>query len=289
MTLLCTLWQQFASSLTILAVTPPSDLPSSPLPLSTSPAAQPLITAHNLSKQFAEVQAVNKLSLTVNAGEVVGLLGPNGAGKTTTLRLLAGLLTPDDGELSIAGVDVRKHPRKARANLGYVSGDTGLYDRLTGRETLRYFARLYGLSKREADARIDALDDQLQLGAVLDRMAGEGSSGMKQKLSIARGMLHDPPVLLLDEVTSSLDVIARRAVLDGVKRYRGSGRAILYSAHTMSEIEELCDRVVMLVHGQVIASGSLVELKTESQQTSIEDAFFYFVAQHNQEHEQVSA
>jgi sodium transport system ATP-binding protein len=242
-----------------------------------------MINVCNLSKQFAKVNAVKRLSLTVHAGEVVGLLGPNGAGKTTTLRLLAGLLTPDDGDIHIAGIDARKHPRQARTQLGYVSGDTGLYDRLTGRETLRYFARLYGLNKVQTNARIDALDEQLQLGTVLDRLAGEGSSGMKQKLSIARGMLQDPPVLLLDEVTSSLDVIARRAVLDGVQRYKGSGRAILYSAHTMSEIEELCDRVIMLVAGQVIASGTLAELKTQSKQTGIEDAFFYFVEQHHQQ------
>lgn len=246
-----------------------------------------MIEVRKLSKRFADVSAVSDLSLTVHAGEVVGLLGPNGAGKTTTLRLLAGLLTPDDGELSIAGLDVRKQPRKARAKLGYVSGDTGLYDRLTGRETLRYFARLYGLNKAQADARIDALDAQLQLGSMLDRLAGAGSSGMKQKLSVARSMLHDPPVLLLDEVTSSLDVISRRAVLDSVKRYRGSGRAILYSAHTMSEIEELCDRVVMLVAGQMIAAGALTELKTASGKDSIEDAFFYFVEQHQLKHDQL--
>ncbi len=238
-----------------------------------------VIDVTNISKTFAAVRAVHELSFQVQAGEIVGLLGPNGAGKTTTLRVLATLLKPDAGAISLNGIDVLKKPQQARANLGYVSGDTGLYDRLTGRETLRYFARLYGFSKRQADARIDALDEQLGLGAALTRLAGEGSSGMKQKLSIARGILHDPPVLLLDEVTSSLDVIARRAVLDAVKSYQSEGRAILYSAHTMSEIEALCNRVVMLLGGRAIAAGTLAELTEQSGTNSIEEAFFYFVRQ----------
>jgi len=240
---------------------------------------KPVIDVTNISKTFEAVRAVHELSFQVQAGEIVGLLGPNGAGKTTTLRMLATLLKPDAGVISLNGINVLKKPQQARANLGYVSGDTGLYDRLTGRETLRYFARLYGFSKRQADARIDELDEQLGLGAALTRLAGEGSSGMKQKLSIARGILHDPPVLLLDEVTSSLDVIARRAVLDAVKSYQSEGRAILYSAHTMSEIEELCDRVVMLLGGRAIAAGTLAELTELSSTNSIEEAFFYFVRQ----------
>lgn len=240
---------------------------------------KPVIDVTNISKTFEAVRAVHELSFQVQAGEIVGLLGPNGAGKTTTLRMLATLLKPDAGVISLNGINVLKKPQQARANLGYVSGDTGLYDRLTGRETLRYFARLYGFSKRQADARIDKLDEQLGLGAALTRLAGEGSSGMKQKLSIARGILHDPPVLLLDEVTSSLDVIARRAVLDAVKSYQSEGRAILYSAHTMSEIEELCDRVVMLLGGRAIAAGTLAELTELSGTNSIEEAFFYFVRQ----------
>lgn len=240
---------------------------------------KPVIDVTNISKTFEAVRAVHELSFQVQAGEIVGLLGPNGAGKTTTLRMLATLLKPDAGVISLNGINVLKKPQQARANLGYVSGDTGLYDRLTGRETLRYFARLYGFSKRQADARIDELDEQLGLGAALTRLAGEGSSGMKQKLSIARGILHDPPVLLLDEVTSSLDVIARRAVLDAVKSYQSEGRAILYSAHTMSEIEELCDRVVMLLGGRAIAAGTLAELTELSSTDSIEEAFFYFVRQ----------
>ena len=240
---------------------------------------KPVIDVTNISKTFEAVRAVHELSFQVQAGEIVGLLGPNGAGKTTTLRMLATLLKPDAGVISLNGINVLKKPQQARANLGYVSGDTGLYDRLTGRETLRYFARLYGFSKRQADARIDKLDEQLGLGAALTRLAGEGSSGMKQKLSIARGILHDPPVLLLDEVTSSLDVIARRAVLDAVKSYQSEGRAILYSAHTMSEIEELCDRVVMLLGGRAIAAGTLAELTELSSTDSIEEAFFYFVRQ----------
>lgn len=241
---------------------------------------KPVIDVTNISKTFESVRAVHELTFQVQAGEVVGLLGPNGAGKTTTLRMLATLLKPDAGTISLNGIDVLKKPQQARASLGYVSGDTGLYDRLTGRETLRYFARLYGFSTRQADARIDELDAQLGLGSALTRLAGEGSSGMKQKLSIARGILHDPPVLLLDEVTSSLDVIARRAVLDAVKSYQSEGRAILYSAHTMSEIEELCDRVVMLLGGQAIAAGTLSELSEQSNTDSIEDAFFYFVKEH---------
>lgn len=236
-----------------------------------------MIEVTGLSKTFEAQRAVHELSFTVSAGEVFGLLGPNGAGKTTTLRLLATLLTPSSGHARVAGFDVALEPERVRAAIGVVSGTMGLYDRLTGREILRYFGRLYGMTRGQVDARVEELDALLRLGDTLTRRAGDFSTGMKQKIVIARAILHDPPVIFFDEATSGLDVMARRSVLDFVKAYPKGARAVVYSTHVMSEVEELCGRVAILYEGRLIAQGTPEALVRAAGARALERAFFTLV------------
>jgi sodium transport system ATP-binding protein len=236
-----------------------------------------MIEVRQLSKRFGNVTAVDKVSFAVQAGEIFGLLGPNGAGKTTTLRILATLLEPDEGEASVDGKSVRRESEAVRQRIGVVNGGMGLYDRLTGREVLHYFGKLYGMKTAAIEARIAALDELLELGNTLTRRCGEFSTGMKQKVVIARAVLHDPPVIFFDEATSGLDVMARRAVLDFVKRYPTGGRTVIYSTHVMSEVEELCGRAAILYQGRLIAEGSVPELLGRAEATNLEQAFFRLV------------
>ena len=236
-----------------------------------------MIHVSNLSKTFGEVKAVGNLSFSVPAGEVFGLLGPNGAGKTTTLRILATLLQADAGSATVNGHDVKKDAERVRAEIGVVNGGMGLYDRLTGLEVLRYFGRLYGMSRAQIAARVAVLDELLDLGSTLTRRTGDFSTGMKQKIVIARAVLHDPPIIFLDEATSGLDVMARRTVLNFVKRYPSEDRAVIYSTHVMSEVEELCDRVAIIYGGRLIAKGSVPELIETAGTKNLEDAFFTLI------------
>ena len=236
-----------------------------------------MIRVHELRKTFGDVVAVDDVTFDVAAGEVFGLLGPNGAGKTTTLRLLATLLKPDGGSAEVAGHDVATESEAVRSKIGVVNGGMGLYDRLTGREVLHYFGRLYGMRRPQIDGRIEELDALLDLTGTLERQTGEFSTGMKQKVVIARAVLHDPPVIFFDEATSGLDVMARRAVLDFVKSYPSSGRAVVYSTHVMSEVEELCERVAVLYRGRRIALDSVGALKQATDASSLEEAFFRLV------------
>ena len=236
-----------------------------------------MIHVSKLSKSFGEVKAVEDLSFSVSAGEVFGLLGPNGAGKTTTLRILATLLQADSGSVTVNGHDVKGEAERVRAEIGVVNGGMGLYDRLTGREVLRYFGRLYGMSGAQIEERVGVLDDLLDLGATLTRRTGSFSTGMKQKIVIARAVLHDPPIIFFDEATSGLDVMARRTVLNFVKRYKDEQRAVVYSTHVMSEVEELCDRVAIIYGGRLIAKGSVPELIMEAGARNLEAAFFTLI------------
>jgi len=236
-----------------------------------------VIEAQNLTKRFAKHVAIDNLSFHVKAGEVYGLLGPNGAGKTTTLRILSTLITADEGSASVNGFDVKKQAEEVRKTIGVVNGGMGLYDRLTGREILHYFGRLYDMPHALVTARIKELDDLLELGETLKRRAGGFSTGMKQKIVIARAVLHDPPVIFFDEATSGLDVMARRAVMNFVKNYPSRGRAVIYSTHVMSEVEELCDRAGIIFGGKLIAENSVPELVAEVGAKNLERAFFTHV------------
>lgn len=208
-----------------------------------------------LSKRYRNVKAVQDLSFVVRGGEVYGLLGPNGAGKTTTLRMLATLLTPSSGTATVAGYDIRKQPLEVRRNLGIVNGGMQVYERLTGREVLEFFAGFYGVEGRLFQERLEWVVGLLEMDGVLDKLVREMSTGMRQKVVIARSILHQPPLLLLDEATAGLDVFARRALLDFVKQYRSLGKSLIYSTHVMSEAEEVCDRVGFLYGGKLVYEG----------------------------------
>lgn len=236
-----------------------------------------MLDIRNLSKTYGDFRALREVSFTAQSGEVFGLLGPNGAGKTTLLRILATLLRPTAGTVTLNGIDTARDPEAVRRSIGVVNGGMGLPPRLSGREVLRSFAGLYGLSREQADARIAVLDAELELGRTLDARAGEYSTGMKQKVVIARAVIHDPAVLILDEAASGLDIFARRALLDFVGRTRAPGRLTLYSTHVMSEAEEVCDRVAIMHRGELVALDSVPALLAQTGERTLERAFFELV------------
>lgn len=230
-----------------------------------------------VTKTYGTHPALQQITLSAREGEVFGLLGPNGAGKTTLLRILATLLQPDSGTATVNGHDIHSDPEGVRRAVGVVNGGMGLPARLTGREVLRSFAALYGLSRAQADARIDELDHRLDLGRTLDARAGEYSTGMKQKVVIARAVIHDPPVLILDEAASGLDIFARRTLLDFVHATRAPGRLTVYSTHVMSEVEEVCDRVAILHEGRLLTVSSISDILQRTTQNTLERAFFHLI------------
>jgi sodium transport system ATP-binding protein len=240
--------------------------------------SSPVLVADRLARRFNDVQAVGEVSVTVHAGEVVGLLGPNGAGKTTTLRMLAGILTPDRGTVRVCGIDVHAQPLAAKRRLGFLSGDTHLYQRLTPVEVLTYFGTLYGVDRDRIAARIDTLVGELEMGSFKDRPCSTLSSGQKQRANIARAFLHDPDLLILDEPTTALDVISGQFVVEAIRRKRAEGKAVLFSTHIMSEAEYLCDRIALVHAGHVIDQGTLPDLLARSGQKNLTDAFLHHAA-----------
>jgi sodium transport system ATP-binding protein len=239
-----------------------------------------MLELHDITKTYGSFHALRGVSLTAADAQVYGLLGPNGAGKTTLLRIIATLLSPTGGHGSVNGLDLQRDAEAVRRIVGVVNGGMGLPARLTGREVLRSFAGLYGLTRAQADTRIADLDGRLELGRTLDVRAGEYSSGMKQKVMIARAVLHDPAVLILDEAASGLDIFARRTLLDFVQASRAPGRLTVYSTHVMSEAEEVCDRVAILHQGQLLTVGTLPQVLELTGQRSLERAFFELVRGH---------
>lgn len=231
-----------------------------------------------VSRDFGATRVVDSLSLEVHPGEVVGLLGPNGAGKTTALRMLVGLLSPTAGKIELAGVDVRANPIAARRMLGFMTATTGLYERLTPRETLQTFGRLYGLSEERLFARITALEEELGIREFATKRCGTLSAGQKQRVSIARAVVHDPGVYVLDEPTAALDPLASQAILELVRGARARDKAVLFSTHRMEEAEYLCDRIAFLSQGRKVIEGSPAELRTLSGQASLHGAFLHFAA-----------
>lgn len=232
-----------------------------------------VLNAQGLRKSFGPVQAVDHVSLTVRSGEVVGLLGPNGAGKTTILRMLAGILTPDEGPVMIAGIDMAASPLEAKRRLGFLSGDTQLYQRLTTREMLDYFGRLYEIPREELGKRIDKLTHDLEMAGFAARPCGTLSAGQKQRANIARAFLHDPDLLILDEPTNALDVVSGQFIVEAIRRKRADGRAILFSTHIMSEAEYLCDRIIMIHSGRIVDEGTPAEIVSRSGRSNLTDAF----------------
>ena len=237
------------------------------------------VDVDRLQKHFGPHVAVVDLSFTVAAGEIYGLLGPNGAGKTTTLRILAGLLAPTGGVARIADVDVAQAPRDAQRRMGFLTGSTGLYGRLTGRETLAYFGALQGMTPARVASRLVELTAALDLGGLLDRRTEALSSGQKQRISVARAVLHDPPVLILDEPTVGLDILASRFLRDYIGAERARGKAVIFSTHYLAEAELLCDRIGLLHQGRLLAEGQPAELRARAGGAgSLEEAFLRLVA-----------
>jgi sodium transport system ATP-binding protein len=240
---------------------------------------EPAVAVAGLVKRFGPKVAVDGLSFSVARGEIYGLLGPNGAGKTTTLRVLAGLLAPSAGEARVAGLDVAADPLAVRRQLGFLTNTTGLYARLTGHELLVYFARLHGLAPGAAGARIAALSDALKLAPFIGRRCEALSTGERQRLSIARAMLHDPAVLIFDEPTAGLDVLASRFLRAFVSAERDRGKAVIFSTHYLAEAELLCDRIGLLHQGRLLAEGAPAGLRAAAGGApSLEEAFLRLVA-----------
>ncbi|MDF2505198.1 ATP-binding cassette domain-containing protein [Clostridium sp.] len=242
-----------------------------------------MIDVNNLSKAFKKVKAVDNINFKVNDGEIVGLLGENGAGKTTTLRLLATMLKSTGGTAIVNGYNINKEPETVRGEIGILfGGEVGLYDRLTGRENIRYFAELNGMSRKEADESIDKLAKNLDMHEYIDRRVGKFSRGMKQKVAIARSIVHNPSVVLFDEPTAGLDVTAARIVQDFILKCKRDNKAIIFSSHTMSEVEKLCDKIIIIHKGKILEEGTIKQFKEKYKNDDMEEIFMNLVGEGNE-------
>ena len=241
-----------------------------------------MISVSNLKKEFydkkrGKIEAVNGVDFHCRRGQIFGLLGPNGAGKTTTLRILATMMKPTEGEVLVNGYHVVKEAHKVRQSTGFLSGETGLYDRFTPRETILFFGRINGLSEKLISTRMGDIFKILDMGSFKDVRVDKLSTGMKQKLSIARAIIHDPPVLIFDEPTVGLDVITARVVVNYIKEFRKQGKCIIFSTHQMQEAEKLCDEIAIIHKGKILSEGTLADLQAKFQEVDLEDIFFKLV------------
>jgi sodium transport system ATP-binding protein len=240
-----------------------------------------MIRVTGLAKQFTSgkgktkrlVQAVREVSFEARDGAITGLLGPNGAGKTTTMRMIAGLIAPDQGTIEVDGIDGQREPEKMLARLGVLSDARGLYPRLTARENIAYYAELHGMGKAAIDSRIATLAQMLDIGALLDRRTEGFSQGERMKTSLARAIVHDPQNLLLDEPTNGLDVLATRALRLALRGLRDAGKCVVISTHIMQEVERLCDQIYVVAHGTVVANDTVAGLKAAANEADFEEAF----------------
>src|SRR5499425_454024 len=235
-----------------------------------------MIEARGLSKRFqdkkrGEIRAVDNVSFVCKPGQIYGLLGANGAGKTTTLRMLATILEPSDGTAIVCGHDVVEQPEKVRANVGFLSTATALYPRLTAQELVEYFGRLNGLDEPTLKKRVDDIFNRLDMNDFRDRRCDKLSTGMKQKTSIARTLVHDPPVMIFDEPTTGLDVMTARTIITFISDCRNRGKAIIFSTHIMSEVERLCDHIGIIHDGKLLAYGTVPELREKYAEHNLEE------------------
>ncbi|MBM4464002.1 MAG: ATP-binding cassette domain-containing protein [Chloroflexi bacterium] len=238
-----------------------------------------MIEVQNLVKHFGPIRAVDGVSLVCQDGEVFGLLGPNGAGKTTTLRMLATMLQPVAGTARVDGHDVLRESTEVRQAVGVLPETVGLYGRLTAREQLRYFGRLYGLADAALERRIEELLTMLEMADYADRRCEGFSKGMRQKVALARALIHDPRTMILDEPTAGLDVMSARSVRDFIDRFRQEGRCVLLSTHVMSEAERLCDRIAIIHKGKILVQGTPDELRQRTGEENLEEAFVRLVGE----------
>jgi sodium transport system ATP-binding protein len=242
-----------------------------------------MIETQQLTKTFqdkkrGEIRAVDGVSFRCEPGQIFGLLGINGAGKTTCLRLLATILKPTSGRAVVAGLDVEGNPGQVRAHIGFLSTATALYGRLTAEEMVEYFGRLHGLSETLLRERVEAIFGMLEMDEFRRRRCDKLSTGMKQKVSIARTLVHDPPVMIFDEPTHGLDVLAARTIVGFIRECRARGKTVIFSTHVMSEAEKLCDTIGIIHSGRLMAQGTVGQLRQRTGAESLEDAFVKVVA-----------
>jgi sodium transport system ATP-binding protein len=246
-----------------------------------------VIHARQLTKFYADLRrgrfvALDQLSFDALPGQIYGLLGPNGAGKTTALRILSTTLRPNSGTAAVNGYDVMTQPAMVRRQIGFVSANTAMYDRMTAWEMVEYFGRLHGMQKELLRSRMEELFGRLQMNEIRDLLGSKMSTGMKQKVSIARAIVHDPPVVIFDEATVGLDVLVARALLKTVAELREHGKCIVFSTHIMREAEKLCDRIAVIHRGKILAEGTLEELLERHQERDLEELFFQLISQHDE-------
>ena len=232
-----------------------------------------MIEAERLHKRFGAVVAVEEVTFSAPDGQITGLLGPNGAGKSTSMRMLYGLVRPDQGVARVDGVEVQADPLRARARLGVLPDALGLYPRLTARENITYFGQLHGMKADALAARVAALVELLDMQAVVDRRTEGFSQGERMKVALARALVHDPRNVLLDEPTNGLDVMSTRAMRELIRHLRSEGRCVVFSSHIMQEVSALCDNIVIIAEGRVVAAGSEAELLARAERDTLEDAF----------------
>jgi sodium transport system ATP-binding protein len=235
------------------------------------------VVVERLEKTLGKNKVLKGISFTAQPGEIFGLLGPNGAGKTTTLRIICTLLSPDSGRVEVLGFDTRTAPQEVRRRVGVVTAEIGVYPRLSARENIAYFAQLSGVLDSDLKRRVDAVIERLDVGSFVDQRAESLSSGQKQKLAIARAIVHDPQVLMFDEPTSNLDVLASREVREFMVESKVRGKCVIFSTHVMHDAERLCDRITILHEGRVVASGPTAEVRGDRRE--LEDAFLELVGE----------
>jgi sodium transport system ATP-binding protein len=244
-----------------------------------------MIQVRNLTKTYSDLRrgkivALDGISFQAGPGEIYGLLGPNGAGKTTALRILATILRPTDGTATVNGCDVATQPSRVRHQIGFLSANTAVYDRMTAWEMVEYFGRLYGIADDELAERMEKVFTRLKMNDIRDLLGAKMSTGMKQKVSIARAIVHDPPVLIFDEATNGLDVLAARSLLQAVAELREQGKCIVFSTHIMREAERLCDKIGIIYQGKILAEGTLAELQELHHERDLEELFFQLISDH---------
>ncbi len=241
-----------------------------------------MVVTHRISKHFRSpkrglIKAVDEVSIEVQPGRILGLLGVNGAGKTTLLRMLATVIRPTSGAAEVAGYDIATQPEQVRASVGFLSASTALYGRLSAREMLQYFGGLYGLAGSELADRLEEVGARLRLTDFDDQLCDRLSSGQKQRVSIARAILHDPPVLFFDEPTIGLDVVTAQTILEFIEDARDKGKTVVFSTHIMSEAERLCDDIQVIHEGRIRGAGSPADLMAQTSARTLEKAFLALV------------
>jgi sodium transport system ATP-binding protein len=248
-----------------------------------------MIQVRELTKTYADLRrghftALERLSFQVGEGQIYGLLGPNGAGKTTALRILSTLLSPTSGTATVQGYDIVNQPSLVRQQIGFMSTNTGLYDRMTAWELVEYFGRLHGMDPEELESRMETVFERLRMQEIRDQLCAKMSTGMRQKVSIARAIVHDPPVIIFDEPTTGLDVLVARSMLSTVSELRDHGKCIIYSTHIMREVEKLCDRIAVMHRGRLLAEGTLADLRASHGEQDFEELFFRLISEYDASH-----